>query len=139
MFIINEVNASGGQDKRPHLNGMDDQPRPVVGLDLCHVAPRGDELGAQGAADGGERRLVDHARQAGQLGTGVALGRQIQQLQPGTWHEVPQGNHARRPGQDRVQRSERVNQQGRGGISTPRPYPSRRSFQLVGRKALWPL
>jgi hypothetical protein len=78
MFIVNEVNASGGQDKRSHLNGMHDQPRPVVGLDLCHVALRGDELGAQGAADSCERRLVDHARQAGQLSAGVALGRQIQ-------------------------------------------------------------
>jgi hypothetical protein len=52
---------------------MDDQPRAIVRLDLHHVAPGGDELGAQGAADGGERRLVDRAGQAGQLRAGVAL------------------------------------------------------------------
>lgn len=60
---VNQLDIGRSHHQRTHLNGMDDQPRPVVGLDLGHVAPAGEELGAQGAADGFERRLVNRARQ----------------------------------------------------------------------------
>ncbi len=55
---VDQVDIGRNHHRRTHPNGMDDQPRPIVCLDLGHVAPAGDELGAQGTADGGEGRLV---------------------------------------------------------------------------------
>jgi hypothetical protein len=78
MFIVSEVNASGDQDKRPHLEGMDDQPRPSsasisamsrqVAMNSARRAPPGGSRRAGRPAPRGRRvRAADTAAPAQNL------------------------------------------------------------------------